>query len=363
MNVQIAWEGEGLRFDSVRGRPVTIDCARIYSGRSTMPVTGRSRLGVWHAAGMLSGSGAAARPDDALLVGKDRDLYAVAQVQLGEDAGDVALYGCLAEVELRCDLGIRQALGYQPHDLELPLAEAPGCAGAWRGPAAEVLDQAPGDGGSEQRLASRHRPHGAGQLLTAGVLEQEAARAGLHRAVNVLIEVEGGQHQDPRPAAAPDEQRGCLDPVQLGHADVHQDYVGIQPSCLRQRLAAVPGLAGDAEVRLGLQQHPQALADEDLIIDDQDADHGGPSPIGSRARTAKPPPGCGPASSSPPNIATRSRMPASPCPPACGPAAESPEPSSLTSIVTAPATQPMPTSACAGPACFKTLVSASCTMR
>src|SRR5271155_342685 len=131
--------------------------------------------GSWQAAAMLTGSGAAAWPDDAVFVGEHRDLDAVAQVQLGEDAGNVAFYGGVAEVELGRDLGIRQALGNQPHDLEFPLAEAPGrtaARGAWRGPAAEVLDQAPGDGGGEQRLACGHGPYGGGQLLPAGVLEQ-----------------------------------------------------------------------------------------------------------------------------------------------------------------------------------------------
>jgi hypothetical protein len=41
----------------------------------------------------------------------------------------------------------------------------------------------------------------------------------------------------------------------------------------RQRpLAPVPGLTGNAPLRLGLQGNPLALADESLGIDDQDAD-------------------------------------------------------------------------------------------
>jgi hypothetical protein len=134
--------------------------------------------------------------------------------------------------------------------------------------------------------------------------------------VDVLVQVESGQYQDPCPGPVPGEPGGCLDAVHLGHAHVHQDHVGVQAPGLGQCLAAVAGLAGDGQVGLGFQQHPQALADEVLVIGDQDADHGSPSPSGSRARTANPPPGRGPACSSPPNIATRSRIPASPCPPA-----------------------------------------------
>jgi hypothetical protein len=48
----------------------------------------------------------------------DGDLDAVAQSELGEDARDVALDSGLTEVEPGSDLGVGQALGYQPHDAE-----------------------------------------------------------------------------------------------------------------------------------------------------------------------------------------------------------------------------------------------------
>jgi hypothetical protein len=141
-------------------------------------------------------------PDDAVLVGEDGDLHPVAQAEPGEDAGDVALDGGLAEVETSGDLGVRQALRHQPHHAEFPFAEAAGAAGgrgAGGGAAAVVLDQPLGDGRGEQGLAGGDRAHGAGQLVAARVLEQEAARARLQRVVDVLVQVEGGQHQDARP--------------------------------------------------------------------------------------------------------------------------------------------------------------------
>jgi hypothetical protein len=45
-------------------------------------------------------------PDDAMFVGVDGDLDAVAQAEFGEDAGDVALDGGLAELEPGGDLGV-----------------------------------------------------------------------------------------------------------------------------------------------------------------------------------------------------------------------------------------------------------------
>jgi hypothetical protein len=43
---------------------------------------------------------------DAVFVGVDSGLHAVAQADSGEDVGDVAFDGCLAEVEAGGDLGV-----------------------------------------------------------------------------------------------------------------------------------------------------------------------------------------------------------------------------------------------------------------
>src|SRR6185437_1849648 len=84
-------------------------------------------------------------PDDAVFVGVDGDLHAVAQAEPGEDAGDVAFDGCLAEVEAGRDLGVRQPCRDKPHHLAFPLAQAArGAAGRGAGcrATAEVFDQA-----------------------------------------------------------------------------------------------------------------------------------------------------------------------------------------------------------------------------
>ena len=60
-----------------------------------------------------------------MLVGVDGNLHPVPQGELGEDAGDVALDGGLAQVEGGGDLGVGLALGHEPHDAEFPLAEPP----------------------------------------------------------------------------------------------------------------------------------------------------------------------------------------------------------------------------------------------
>ena len=61
----------------------------------------------------------------------------------------------------------------------------------------ELGDQPAGDGGSEQGVAGRDDAHGVQQLVAAGVLQQEAAGAGAQRVVDVVVEVERGEHEHP----------------------------------------------------------------------------------------------------------------------------------------------------------------------
>ena len=102
------------------------------------------------------------------------------------------------------------------------------------------------------------------------------------------------------------------DPVELGHADVHQHDVGPQPLRAVDGLLAVGRLADDRDVVLGLEHHPEARPHERLVVGDEDADAHRASVIGSDARTTKPPSGRRPACSSPPYSATRSRIPTRP---------------------------------------------------
>jgi len=78
-------------------------------------------------------------------------------------------------------------------------------------------------------------------------------------------------------------------------------------------LVPVRGLADDLDVGLGRQDHAEAGPDQCLIVDDEYPDrHGAVVASGSRAATTNPPSGRGPASSSPPSIVTRSRIPTRP---------------------------------------------------
>ncbi len=122
------------------------------------------------------------------------------------------------------------------------------------------------------------------KLLGGNVLEQEPARADPERVVDVLVHVERGQHHDLRVGTIVTEQSASrLDPVDVGHANVHQHDVRPQATRLRNRLFPVRGLADHLDVLLSLEDHAEAGADERLVVDDQDAEaHAGAT--GSLAR-------------------------------------------------------------------------------
>jgi hypothetical protein len=72
---------------------------------------------------------------------------------------------------------------------------------------------------------------------------------------------------------------------------VHQDHVGPEPAGQFDRLHAVDRLADDLDVVLGLEDQPEAAADQGLVVGDQDPGgrHAGYVPsglVGSRTRTA-----------------------------------------------------------------------------
>ena len=62
-----------------------------------------------------------------------------------------------------------------------------------------------------------------------------------------------------------------LDTVHARHMQVHQDDICEKFRCSCNRLFAARCLAHDRHIRDGGQQRPQAIADERVIIDKQDA--------------------------------------------------------------------------------------------
>src|SRR5918996_1113478 len=280
----------------------------------------------------------------------------------------MALHGRFGDDQPLGDLAVRESARHECEHLALAWRESleHGCRRFERiGAGGEVLDQPARDRGREQGVAAVDDADRLQKLLARGVFEEESGGAGTQGAEDVLVEVEGREHEHARRrlVSCAREPRGALDAVHLGHGDVHEDHVRPQLACPLDRLGAVARLADDLKVVLRLQEEPEAGPDELLVIDQQQPDAHLSPPIGSRAATRKPPPTRRPVSSCPPRRATRSRMPMMPCPAVASLSSIRLAPSSTTSTSRSESLNARVTVTRVGCVCLSTFVSASCTMR
>ena len=99
--------------------------------------------------------------------------------------------------------------------------------------------------------------------------------------------------------------------VGAGHPQIHQHDVRTAGERQRDGLAPVGRLAQHLELRVAGEDAAQAVADDGVVVDDQQADdHAGTA--GTLAEIAVPSPGADSTASSPPTPVTRWRMPVSP---------------------------------------------------
>ena len=103
------------------------------------------------------------------------------------------------------------------------------------------------------------------------------------------------------PLSAERMRRVASKPVELGHADVHQDDGWMKAGGLVHRLEPVARLGHDFDVLLACEQHAKASADHRLVVGYEHADRHGSSRLsGRRVLRTKPPPVAVPAVISPP---------------------------------------------------------------
>ena len=242
----------------------------------------------------------------------------------------MGLHRRLGHHELTGDLRVREPAGHEPQRLLLTRGERlePAAGGLVHGRRAveEGLDHPARHRRSQQRLARVDGPDPRHEELGLDVLEQEPARTRVECLVDVLVHVEGREHDDARAALrVGHDPPGRLDAVDARHPHVHEDHVRSGVPHQGDRVLAVGGLADDREVRLDLEDHPEAGAHQRLVVDHRHPD-GALCPCagrhaGSKGRVAtssNPPSGLARATSEPPYTATRSRIPNRPCPGSVG---------------------------------------------
>ncbi len=106
----------------------------------------------------------------------------------------------------------------------------------------------------QERLSGGDDAHRFEQRLGRSVLEQEPARPGLERVVDVFVQVERRQDEDTRPGVARDaDLTRSGDAVQNRHPDIHQHDVGPVLAAPVHRLVAVRCGCDDGDVALRLE--------------------------------------------------------------------------------------------------------------
>jgi hypothetical protein len=150
----------------------------------------------------------------------------------------------------------------------------------------------------QQGLAGRDHLDRREQLAGARVLEQESARSGAQRRVDVFVEIEGGEDEDPDGGGG--QPAGRLDSVHAGHPDVHEHHVGLGAAGHLDGLLPGAGLTDDGESGCRGKNPAQSGPDQRLVVGDEHAyGHRVPSCRGMRAVTRNPPSARGPAANRP----------------------------------------------------------------
>src|SRR5690606_542923 len=295
----------------------------------------------------------------------------------------------------------------QPQHVELARGQRLGALDPLH-PGAALLhcaEEPVGQAGLQERAAVGQHADRRDELLEGDVREEVPAGAGTQHPDDELVVVEGGEDEHRQREVAVAELLEHRDAVPVRHAQVEEQDVDPAGRHECQRVLAVLPLGDDLDVVTQREQSDDALADQGLVVDDGDPDHGagstgrsgvpsgagsgmpgcagsagfgcrapgrrsmvrarGPSGVaavrGSRTVTANPSPGPDSTATYPPRARTRSAMPCSPLP---GTTTGAPRPSSRAWTVRVPASSWVTaTSSRCAPERRSVLVATSCTAR
>ncbi|MGN6763234.1 MAG: hypothetical protein ACTHJI_18135, partial [Leifsonia sp.] len=122
-------------------------------------------------------------------------------------------------------------------------------------------------------------PDRPNDLFHAGVLEEVAGCAGSQSIPYSGPVAVHGEHDDSASRVGGGDPAGRLNAVDFGHANVHKHHVGHRAIRQRDRLPAVRGRSHEHYVWHGVEQPLQPLADDPVVIRDQQPDHRAPAAL------------------------------------------------------------------------------------
>ena len=105
-----------------------------------------------------------------------------------------------------------------------------------------------------------------------GLFQYDAAAAELHGLHEFILVFGSREDNDARALVDLRQRRQRGQPIEVGHAEVEQQYVGVQVADLFEHLAPVAGFADHLEIVFEKQQLLQAVAHNRMVVGDQKAD-------------------------------------------------------------------------------------------
>ncbi len=124
------------------------------------------------------------------------------------------------------------------------------------------------DGRVKKRLSALSRFHRVQQIVRNRGLDHKPAGAGIERLAHHLLRIVLGENEDLRAGKASADDAGGFQTIQVWHADVHDDEVGMKLVSLFDGVLAIHGFAADFAVLLGSQQGADAATDHFVIVGD-----------------------------------------------------------------------------------------------
>lgn len=117
----------------------------------------------------------------------------------------------------------------------------------------------------EELLPVKHSTDRGYELLVRSVLDQAAHRASLPSFDDEVRARRDGHEEDTGGTVLPDHP-GRGEPIQIRHADINQDQIGVEGAAEINRLAAGRRLPDDLKIRLPHQHRTKTGATEGMII-------------------------------------------------------------------------------------------------
>jgi hypothetical protein len=211
-------------------------------------------------------------------------------------------------VQARGDLGVAVALGQELERLALARGQRP-----VRRRAPARRDRVALERRREIGLARPHDRERFEQLLRRRALEHVARGPRLEDLVHEVGVFVHREHEHAGARQALADAARDLEPVQVRHRDVHHDHVRARALDLDHGLVAVAGLAHHLHARVALQQRAQAVAEDRVVVGEEDPERRH-RVRGTRRVATVPPPGAGARRTSPSCRAATARAMVRPSP-------------------------------------------------